>query len=75
MSRGQGSYYFGVDEEGFSDLTSTAALSYSPNETSGFALTLGMGERPRRGLPGGLRSRRQRMADARRAGGLLTALN
>jgi len=41
MSRGQGSYYFGVDEEGFSDFTSTASLSFSPNETFGFALTLG----------------------------------
>ena len=41
MSREQGSYYFGVDEEGFSDFTSTAALSYSPNETFGFALTIG----------------------------------
>jgi uncharacterized protein (TIGR02001 family) len=41
MSRGQGDYYFGVAEDGFSDLTTTAAVSFSPNAILGFALTLG----------------------------------
>ena len=41
MSSGQGAYYFGVDASGFSDFTTTAALSFAPAETFGLALTLG----------------------------------
>lgn len=41
MEHGQGAYYFGVDESGFSDFTTSAALSFSPNDTLGFTLTLG----------------------------------
>jgi uncharacterized protein (TIGR02001 family) len=41
MSAGQGAYYFGADSSGFSDSTSSAALSFSPTSVLGFTLTVG----------------------------------
>lgn len=40
MGDGQGAYYFGVGSSGFSDLTSSAALSFAPTEAVGLTLTL-----------------------------------
>ena len=41
MDSGQGGYYFGVEEEGFSDLTTTARLACAASESLGLALTVG----------------------------------
>lgn len=40
MSSGQAEYYFGVDEDGFSDLTGSTALSWSASDAVGVTVSL-----------------------------------